>query len=261
MVHCTPAAPGNFSIHVEASDSAGSTSFASPFALTVFPPPTVETPRESRGSSDVGQPVNFTVAVNGTTAFASESWIGLPSGCVSSNRSQLSCAPDQAGERNLSVTLEYAPGLYQISPSVPVLVFPDPTVSAPSASAAMPLAGSLVNFSVSIAPGSGGDEVAWSGLPKACETGVPAPTAYELCRLPAGTYTVQANVTDSNNFTAVGSPVVVTTTPGLPQAPPRTNESASPAPSLWPLEVAGAIAVVALGLGVALLLRSRARRR
>lgn len=260
-VQCTPAAPGNLSIRVEASDSAGSTSFANPFALTVFPPPTVETPQESRGSSDVGQPVKFSVALEGIAAFAGETWIDLPSGCVSSNRSQLPCVPDEPGEGNLSVTIEYAPGLYRISPSLPVLVFPDPTVSTPSASDAKPLAGSFVNFSISITPGSGGDEVVWSGLPNACESGVPSPTAYVLCRLPAGTYSVHANVTDSNNFTAVGASAVVAATPGLPQAPPRTNESSSPAPSVWPLEIAGAIAVVALGLGMALVLRSRARRR
>jgi len=102
---CTPSSTGSSSVTVTVTDSLGITLTSLSVTATVVPGLTVGVPTVSAASVTVGQTIVFTASVTGGTAPYSYTWNGLPTGCSSSDTSQLSCAPTATGAWTVSVTV------------------------------------------------------------------------------------------------------------------------------------------------------------
>ncbi|MCI4321680.1 MAG: PKD domain-containing protein [Thermoplasmata archaeon] len=103
---CSPTAIGNLSLAVTVHDSAGSTVSRDGY-LVVTPAASgslTVTLAVTPHSVVLGQSSTLTASVSGGSAPYSYAW-NLPAGCVSANRSSLTCAPTVAGNLTLAVTV------------------------------------------------------------------------------------------------------------------------------------------------------------
>jgi hypothetical protein len=260
---CLPNESGAFSVRVEATDSANTTVVGPFVAVPILVGPTVGSPTESRSSSDVGQPIEFSAALTGVSAFASYAWTGLPIGCASANLSSLPCDPTFPSEGVVSATVGYAPSLAADSAGLAFSVLPDPTVSKPWSTVPSPTSGTVVTFSVAVTPGSGRPLVDWTGLPLECGAIGASAVTHISCALPAGNYTIAANVTDSNGFTATGPALAVSVAASerTPTPTPGNETGPGAAPFPWRLAVVVAGAGVLGALTVVVIRRKRRPRR
>jgi YVTN family beta-propeller protein len=226
-IACTPSVTGTFSVSVNVTDSDRFTVGSASLAFTVYPDPTVEAPYSnvSSGLIDAGQSVLFTTTAEfGTGVYSSYAWSGLPPGCAGS-AATVSCsgAGLPSGTYTISVTVTDSNGrTSNPTPPLSFFVYPDPTVSTPTATRPSVDLGQSTTFSVtsSGSPGSGSDFYAWSGLPTGCtETSTTSPT----CTVTGvGLFSVQVHVTDSNRFVVTSGTLAFTVYPD-----PTANVSAN----------------------------------
>ena len=255
LLACTFGAPANLTIRVLVTDSNGArTGLSPPLLVPVYPRPAVGVPGPSRASSDVGQAVTFSAAVEpgtgapGAVAFA---WTGLPGRCSPVGAGEEQCLPDRAGTFSVQVATSDANGMRSNqSPILPYVVDSDPSVAIDlSTSSPFPL-GAGLSLNVTVLGGAGGGSFLWSGLPAGC----PTTGKNVTCQLvDSGNYSIAVAYTDSNGFRAQSSNVSVT----VSQRPP-TGTSPAP-PDLLLLEVGGLV-VVGGAVVVTLVLWDRHRR-
>lgn len=96
LLTCTPTVPGQFTVRVFVNDSLGRSSNATT-TLTVVPRLGISSFAATPSSVAPGEPVTLRAATVGGAPPYSFQYSGLPTGCVSANRSNLSCTPSDRG--------------------------------------------------------------------------------------------------------------------------------------------------------------------
>jgi hypothetical protein len=216
---------GTFSITASATDSNGGSGRTTAVAFVVYPDPTIASPTANRTSADVGQYVEFFAAASGGSGGYSFSWTALPGGCVGTGAS-LKCQPGTSGTTDVIVKVTDSNGVSASSGALPFTVYADPTVSAPSASVASADVGQTVSFTVNAQDGSAGYTYRWTNLPSGCA--VPSTEAAPTCTVStAGTFSVQATVTDSNGASVTSSALSYTVYADPTVSPPVASASSA----------------------------------
>jgi hypothetical protein len=147
---CTPSSTGTSSVTVTVTDSLGITLTSLSVSATVVAVLTVAQPTVSASSVTVGQTVVFTASVTGGTAPYTYSWTGLPTGCSSSDASQVSCVPTTTGSWSVSVIVTDSSSVSRTSAPVTVSV----TSSSSGGSGGSGLSGSSITTDDWIAIGA-----------------------------------------------------------------------------------------------------------
>jgi YVTN family beta-propeller protein len=216
---CSPAASGSFAVVAHAIDSNGWNATSATLGLTVYPALGVPAITLSRGSLDDGQSVTFSAAIAGGSGAYTYAWSGLPTGCAPANLSSIVCVPQGVSTTTsfgVSLTVSDSAGSSQATPSTSMIVVsPDPTLGAPSASAAALDVGQSTTIGVVasvFAPGS--PVYSWQGLPAGCLS--VSSTTLACSPTALGTYTIVAFVQDANgaNVSSVPCTLVVSSALG-----------------------------------------------
>jgi hypothetical protein len=223
---CTPASTGNFSVTVTATDSNGDAVTSEAINFTVGPDPIVSMPSGSPASGDIdaGQTVTFSAVSSSGAGHNSYYWTGLPTGCASSNSSELDCTPTASGSFEVSVSVTDANHDTVQSADLTYVVDGQPSVVIrPSSSSAD--VDQQFSLDASATGGSGVFQYSWTGLPAGCA----GSTLLVTC-LPSapGSSTVLLSAKDSNGasanatfvFVVYADPVISSfqVTPGNPLA-------------------------------------------
>ena len=121
-LNCTPTVAGNYSITATVKDSGGSTATSKPVVLTVRPlavgAPTISTFTVSAPNVTLGGSVYLNVTASGGVVPYTYSYTGLPAGCASNNSSRLLCTPTATGNYSVTVRVDGANGMGNVSPPV-----------------------------------------------------------------------------------------------------------------------------------------------
>jgi DNA-binding beta-propeller fold protein YncE len=233
--------------------------------VAVFPAPRAGLPIPSSETVDVGQSISFTANVSGGSGGGSYRWTAPATlGCGPSRNVTIYCQPSAPGPAvGVSYSFTDSDRFSNTSGSVTVLVDPDPAVQGPTIRPSTVQADQPVTITVTVTGGSGGLAYQWLGHPTPCAS----TNGTVACRpTEVGTFSISANVTDSNKVTARSSVQTLTVTP----IPPPSNRSKNGTGSTngtsgafggggWSVLVYGgivaAIALVVVAIGL------RARRR
>ncbi len=208
--------------------------------------PTVTKPTSSTTLADVGQAVSFTTAARGGSGGNHFTWWGLPTGCRSPDAANVTCSPTGAGHFTVSVAVTDSSGVTARSASLALVVSPDPAITSFAASPARLLLGQHLVLIVKTSGGSGVFVYGYRGLPPGCSS--ENLSTFACTPSTAGTFVVEATVTDANGF----------------QAAQNTTLTVSPEMLGFPVVeaytlIAGGVAVVAVA--VALFMVRRRKRR
>lgn len=213
--------------------------------------PTVYAPIASRPRADVGQAVFFNVTVNGGVAPFTYQWLGLPSGCSSSNSSSLTCIPNGTGVFPIHVAVVDAMGNSATGTRLNYTVTNDPVVTI-TATPSTVRAGQTVQFGMVLVGGAQWwVDWNWSGLPPACRGPPSTGGLYPCTYYTPGIYNVSLFIKDSNGLEANAS-VIIT----VLQDPP-TPTGVVPNGTLGYLEVGAIVAIAGLSVAVLILLSKR----
>lgn len=107
---CTPTAPGTYHVRATATDSNLASSSVE-VTVVIHPDPTVIDIKATPPRLDLGSSVVLVANVSGGLGNFSYHWMGLPSGCSSSNTSTLLCAPTAPCTCNVSLVATDPSGL------------------------------------------------------------------------------------------------------------------------------------------------------
>jgi PKD repeat protein len=178
--------------------------------ITGFQPPPVQVSRPTYRptSVDVGQLVTFTCNATGGFPPFSYSWnFGDGSSATGQNVSHAFKSP---GIMNVQCTvIDSLQTTFQNATSF--IVLSDPSISLQVANPPSVDIGQMVTFTAQATGGSGGYSYLWMGLPTGCSFS----SLVNISCQPTitGTFSVTANVTDSNGFSILSSPVSVNVNP------------------------------------------------
>jgi hypothetical protein len=211
---CVTPAQGSYSIRALVTDSSGVSGDFSPWVVwTLGPHPSLSVPLPTRTTADVGQAVNFSTQVL-VPAVAPDTirWTFSPAlGCGPSTKRWLNCTPIAAGSAlSATATLTDGTGVTSSSTSPTILVSLALAVMV-SANLSATDVGVPVNWTASVAGGSGGLGYQWSGLPAGCS---PGSVAFVTCApLNSSPLLVQVIVNDSNGGSTLSTSATVTVHP------------------------------------------------
>lgn len=206
------------------TDGAGFTAWAPALSVIIYPSPSATGIVANTQSLDTGQTLSVGVAASGGTGSFTYDWSGVPSACRL-NAALLSCTvpASESGSYVPSVTVRDSNGgLFSETFAGTIVVSPAPAVSnlavtnASSDPTGSVDAGQSVTFTLTATTGSGGDTIAWSGLPAGCAPAGSDSTVIACSPSGVGSFAVSAQETDSNGAVAT-SP-----TAGLDVAPTLT---------------------------------------
>lgn len=198
-VVCTPSGSGTSHVRVQGEDSNGFYSESAVLVLVVLPVLNLGALTDSRASADVGQEVDFSIAVSGGTGVYTYTWSGLPLGCAGGNLSTIDCVPAQPEAFDVQVSVSDTSGASATSTAKSVLVSSDPEASTPQAVPASLDLGMSTTLSTTTSGGAGTLTVVWSGLPAGCS----GDTSTIPCTPTApGNFSVQVSVSDANGWTS-----------------------------------------------------------
>lgn len=203
---CQPGSSGsNFVVTVVVRDSNGGNVSVKSDPFSVFKGPGVASISAGRNSVDVGQGLSFSVILSGAgSGGLTYSWSGLPSGCLGGNTPTVSCVPSTPGNYSVTVTYTDSNGVANTSTPFSVAVSRLPQVLSFTSTAPFDDVGSVLGFSVSASPGSGGLTYSWSGLPAGCSS-VTSSASCQLTTTGSGLVTVV--VSDTNGGTATSASI------------------------------------------------------
>ncbi len=153
----------------------------------------------SSGMLDVGQTVKFSTSAAGGSGGYGYTWLGLPSGCISTSTAALDCTPTGAGTFKITVQVTDAYGFSVTSDSSSYLVYSDPFVNMPIASPGSTDVGQTLALSTSASGGSGGYSYLWLGLPTGCSSY--NAKSIQCTPSSSGLSSISVNVRDSNGYT------------------------------------------------------------
>ncbi|MCI4319032.1 MAG: kelch repeat-containing protein [Thermoplasmata archaeon] len=141
-----------------------------------------------------------TVAFGGSGTY-SYSWQGLPQGCLSANRSMLTCQPNSSGPPvSIVVTAIDTQGATASSAPSLLIVNPIPTIVGFTASPYSAVVGvTNVTFVVTVSGGTGHLRFSFAGVPPGC--GSPNSSRFSCIPTAIGGYSLVATVVDNVNVT------------------------------------------------------------
>jgi len=229
-VSCTPTATGGFSVTARVTDSNGISATSPAATLLVSPALAAVTIGASASTLDVGQTLTLTSGYSGGSGGVGFSWTGLPAGCFSSNSPSVTCSPNSPGSSTPTVTVQDSNGAaIHATEAAAIIVSAAPTAMTLNvtdqggATVINIAAGTTITFSLGSTAGSGGDTIAWTGLPAGCLASGTNAVLIECSPSAAGTYVVSARVTDSNGVSATSPSVALTITAASAAAPFATS--------------------------------------
>lgn len=227
---CTPTTAGYYLVQAWVIDNYGLVQSSAVLPYEIDSDPFVAAPHPSTTSIDLGQEVAFSTYANEGSDNYTYAWSGLPSGCSTVNSNLLNCTPSSSGTYTLSTFVTDSNGYTRHSGNLTFIVYPDPTLSTPSANRATVDVGQNVVFTVQVNGGSGNftDRWFWDGL------GCTNSTTNTISCVPlnSGLHSIYVAVTDSNgvsatsptlNYTAYTDPTIT-----APTASPPTVFQGSP---------------------------------
>ncbi|MCI4351734.1 MAG: hypothetical protein L3K15_09530, partial [Thermoplasmata archaeon] len=217
----TAASLGQFYLTALVTDNVGYTAQGSPLAVTVYPDPSATGVSTNTAALDAGQTLSIGVTPSGGTGSYTFAWSSVPAACTA-DAALLTCTvpPSEIGTYVPSVKVTDSNGVSVTETySGSILVSAAPTaVGLSVVRGGSPTetsdAGQSVTFNLTSTGGSGGDTVAWAGLPSGC---MPAANSVSVTCSPgiAGTYNVHASITDSNGETATAPGATLLVSPAL----------------------------------------------
>lgn len=221
---CHPGQAGTYTITVQATDSNGFTVTSAALDFSVYALPSVSDPNASVASLDLGQTIAFyTVASAGSEVYTTYTWASQAAfGCDTFGKDPVRCTPTATGTFTLTVQVTDSNGETSASASSSIVVYADPTVTAPSSSVFTGEAGISLSLSTNATGGYGARSLTWAGLPTGCSG-----TSQVISCVPqaAGKYTITVAVEDANAFSVTSAPFSLTVDGAL--ASPTLTESAS----------------------------------
>lgn len=210
---CSPSAPGSFYFTVTAVDMAGASSIGSA-AFTILPPPEVLAFVPSDNAVQVGASLSLSVNVTGGVEPYTYSYASLPPGCLSQNRSVISCRPAVPGVYLPRVTVQDADG-YVAGAQTNVTVSPEsplPLAAVLDASPGNLSVGEELRVTALVSGGTGRFTYSYSGLPPGC---LPENVSEFACTPTGpGTFTVAVLARDSAGQSATAQTVVLVNASG-----------------------------------------------
>ncbi|MCI4364985.1 MAG: hypothetical protein L3K10_02840 [Thermoplasmata archaeon] len=227
----TPSDLGVWSVLGSATDNAAYSALSPASTLVVSAAPGSSGVTVNTATLDAGQMLSVGVSPSGGQGPYSFAWSGVPAAC-NANSALLSCAvpATETGTYVPSVTIRDSNGgIVAKSYSGSVVVSAAPAASAltidtPANSPTLAIdAGKSVTFHVVSTPGSGGDTVAWQGLPSGCTASVPTASNVTCAPNTPGSYAPTATVTDSNGGSATTPATTFLVSPALGRATVGTS--------------------------------------
>ncbi|MDE1819552.1 MAG: PKD domain-containing protein [Euryarchaeota archaeon] len=218
---CSPTAAGTFSVALTITDTNGASATPAPVSLAVSAAPSVGSLGATRLDLDVGQLTTLAGTATGGSGGDAYAWVGLPTGCLSSNSPSVACSPTAAGTFSIALSVIDSNGMNVSSPSLLLSVSPALAAAALSAGRSALDVGQATTLSASASGGSGGLSYSWSGLPTGCSSGGRA--SFACAPTSPGTSSVSVVITDSN-----GASVSASTTLTVSSAPWAGSPTASP---------------------------------
>ncbi|MCI4327255.1 MAG: hypothetical protein L3K16_06450 [Thermoplasmata archaeon] len=153
---------------------------------------------------DVGTPAVVSVYENGSGILTFH-YSGLPPGCPSMNRPQITCTPTASGTYPVHASVTDAGGAVGTTPNTLLTVVGDPAVSDFTVVPASTDVGVPVQFSTTPTLGLGPYSFAYAGLPSGCATVNLSSFACTPNAPGSGTFDVSVTVTDSLGRSAMES--------------------------------------------------------
>ncbi len=147
------------------------------------------------GAIDLGGSLVLSVSPMGGAPPYGYDWLGLPSGCPSSNASELACEPTATGEFSVQVNVTDSQGGHALSPSLAVEVAADPVIASGSLSTRSLYEGDTVTMAVTVGGGLPPFTYRWTGLPSDCSTA--NASTLSCAPLSSGAVRVTVEATDS----------------------------------------------------------------
>jgi hypothetical protein len=243
---CAPTGvAGSVTIQFDLGETGGYGLFSPTLAFHMYSDPTVAVPTANRTSADVGQSVDFTATPTGGSGEFTYEWMGLPAGC-SGNKASVNCSSVKTAATNtVKVTVTDSNGYSATSPGLPFTVYPRLSEGLAVTPSSL-LEGGAVTFVGTASGGAGGLTYLWSGLP----TGCAAPSGPLLNCSPStvGSFNVAVTATDRNGVAASGA---VNLTVGA---------AFLGLPAVEGYVIVGILAMLAIGLILALVLLTRRRK-
>lgn len=170
--------------------------------------------RSSPAMPEANQSLRLTAGSSGGSGRDGYAWSGLPSGCLTSNASQLSCVPTRSGSYNVSVNITDEISWTSVSETLTQL-----TVARSLAAGALTATSAALdveqNLSLSgtalygIAPFS----YAWTGLPAGCSSMDQG--AITCVPTTSGLYRIGLQIGDADGAGVADASISVTVSPGL----------------------------------------------
>jgi large repetitive protein len=232
----------------------GATGGPESFTVTLEPDPIgALSAVPASGNLVAGQAVTFTdTASGGSGTYSGWSWTALPSGCVGSTASVLTCTPTTGGVFTVTVEFSDSNGFGPVSASSPFIVHPAASelqVSLSTESTTVSI-GDAVTVSAVVSGGTPPITLSWTmnGEP------IPGATSVSYTFVPSGpgTYTLTVTVSGSAGVGATSASLTITA--GSSSGHASTSGWAGSA-----VEISVGVAGVLALLGVAVLLRRRRR--
>lgn len=153
--------------------------------------------------TEVGSSTTLSGSVNGTTGPYAFQWLGLPSGCASTNASSISCSPSSAGTFGVRLTATDVYGVLGLSPATTVTVVRGLSVVSVAGGAAAVDVGVATTIATTIAGGVAPFSYNYTAWPSGC---TPTSGASFSCTPDTvGTASLAVTVTDGLNVIASGT--------------------------------------------------------
>lgn len=201
VISCRPNATGKFNITVFVNDSVGH-SVRKTVQLLVNVPLSIANFTIAPSTIDYGNSTTLKVSPAGGTPWSTGynySYLGLPKGCISANKSSITCTPTQAGNFTITANVTDSDGANAQSLQFLTVLAPTlPTIESFTATPDVVNVSQSTVLSVVVLGGTSPYSYAYTGLPGACSS-VDEPT---LTCTPssseAGNYSITVTVTDAN---------------------------------------------------------------
>lgn len=210
---CTPGptAFGPYIVQVTLTDAANENQ-STTTDLSVNPQPSFTSFVARPGILDVGQTLNLYANATGGTGPFTFNYSGLPAGCSSVNASVLTCQPTSTGTGFHPVQVQIVDAFnWSATIMTNITVNPDPIITAASATPSLVDVGTAVNIQVTASGGSGLLSYSYSTGPPGCSFG--NHSTVTCTPSSAGTWHINATVTDGAGFAVTTTAVLVVNPP------------------------------------------------
>lgn len=223
---CTPTAPGTYAISATLTNPLAGTVTSAPVTLVVLPALGAASLTTSASSVQVGSDLSMAVTIAGGDAPYSYAWSGLPTGCLSANVPEISCATTAAGSFSPSVTVTDATGATSSGGPASVTVIPaaTPWSVVLSASTTSLDLGQSTTFAATLV-GASSATYTWVGTGTVCPTA--SGSSFSCKPSATGTFFIAVQATAADGSSETSNSVELTVSPALPSSVTVTASSSS----------------------------------